>query len=461
MTISSLVITDGTVTATLTDGSNYLLQDEGWGPQLTKYRAGFLGRGPYREEDEEIKINVFSTPASLSATNSNLAKLVDLINQADRWYRGESGVSPVTLQITMSGGTMKQWLLLGGEVEASGSYVDGLIIQEIKDVTLKLRRAGELLGAVETSTTGVSSGIFLAQSVTFSSTASRPSPCSIKLSGFSSTDSNIAEGLILIAPSTNDIFVRAAEDFEGGMSGWQGITESGKNAGGGELLRLIPNIANTKRYPIALAVPTALQAVRSLGFAVTVRNNSSSVDFQLGIETAPSSAGNAEDGFNYASAKTNPIIVKPNPNAPRPVAFGSCTSRIGHQQWAIWGKANTTTDSLDIDQFVLFNADTTRVIGFKSDVPWTATYGPFVPLSLVVEDRSLTDMTPAVAMVNSSNLYTYLDYYSDSRPFLTGSTVAVVLIACRGIYWRYSNASNVVVNTVLTATRRKAYLVPE
>ena len=93
---STLKITDGTTTADLTDQTNYQLVDGGWAPSVAPLRKSTLGgSGPYEDVIEEIVVNVHGTTAATCL--ANLAKLSQLLDQAERWSRGEN-ISPVKLQ---------------------------------------------------------------------------------------------------------------------------------------------------------------------------------------------------------------------------------------------------------------------------------------------------------------------------------------------------------------------------
>lgn len=140
-----LALTDGTTTATLTDGTNYALAEQAWAPQIADWRrSGMGGRGPYEDQTETIMVNVIG--ASATATLANLARLKTLLEQAARWALGES-VNPVTIQIQTQGSFLGigSAVVLGGSVRAPSSFTEQMTLYDLRDVELTIRRRGQWL----------------------------------------------------------------------------------------------------------------------------------------------------------------------------------------------------------------------------------------------------------------------------------------------------------------------------
>lgn len=145
MSIQTLALTDGVLTASLVDGTNFNIIASGWGPRVARRRRSDLGGGPYANEIEDISLNL--TGASEAVILANQETLAILVNQAYDWEQGRD-VLPVKLQITMSSGTLLEAAVYGdGSVASPSSWSDLLMVQEINQVRLTLERHGLWLQA--------------------------------------------------------------------------------------------------------------------------------------------------------------------------------------------------------------------------------------------------------------------------------------------------------------------------
>src|SRR3990170_3534484 len=95
-----LVITDGTTTVTIADGAggatNYKFAYGTWAPAVAPLRRSQLGgRGPYGDVIEEMQLHI--TGSTVPNALANLATLAQLLDQAERWSRGEN-VSAVLIK---------------------------------------------------------------------------------------------------------------------------------------------------------------------------------------------------------------------------------------------------------------------------------------------------------------------------------------------------------------------------
>jgi len=235
MTISSLVLTDGTTTATLTDGTNYALTLAGWAPQVAGVRENQLGaHGPYADVTEEIELDVMGS--SLSVLLANLARLSTLVTQAQRWADGELGVSAVTLQITMSGGSAYEAVVLGGEVEPPATYADKLPVLEFERVTLRVVRRGAWLLAAETAATSASTAVGNVWTITLASSHEHLSPVrltwTMPVSGRDPVD-----GVLIVANSSSDLAVLEGETLGAGGAFSTTSPAGSAVARGGSVLR--------------------------------------------------------------------------------------------------------------------------------------------------------------------------------------------------------------------------------
>lgn len=151
-----LAITDGTTTCTILDGAggttNYALLNNTWAPAIASLRASALGgRGPYEDVVEELDLTIVGATAAAALTN--LATLNRLLDQAERWTRGETGAAPVVIKYTVQGSAPAmrlQALILGrpqggGAVELSPRFNKVGLLTEISGVRVRFRRRGQWL----------------------------------------------------------------------------------------------------------------------------------------------------------------------------------------------------------------------------------------------------------------------------------------------------------------------------
>lgn len=105
-TILYLRITDGTTTITFADGAtttpgNYSIDGDDWAPVIAGPEAGELNGGYYPPVEETIPINI--TGSDSANMRANAQTLVRLLEQADRWARGDDTLAPVRLQYIPAG----------------------------------------------------------------------------------------------------------------------------------------------------------------------------------------------------------------------------------------------------------------------------------------------------------------------------------------------------------------------
>ena len=250
MTISSLVLTDGTTTATLTDGTNYALAGGGWAPQVTRRRVAELGGvGPYEEIEEQIQIDIFSTPRTLATTLANVARVQALLDQARRWRMGES-VAAVRLQFTMTGGTMKEAAVLDGVLELPNSFPDFLMVQEVVVATLRLTRRGLWLGT-EVAATTLAARLPSTQwqtSAAWTGGLGVETPIRLRVAVPNTAHVQITDGLLIVTNDGGvDLSVIEAESITlpATNSKWLLLADTANLASGGNVLRYNHASANT------------------------------------------------------------------------------------------------------------------------------------------------------------------------------------------------------------------------
>jgi hypothetical protein len=447
---TTLTISDGTTTANLVDGTNYALVAGGWGPSVAPLRVSTLGgSGPYADVVEQITVDVRgSTGATCLA---NLAKLSQLLDQAERWARGEP-VAAVLLACQPQGSTLAAALscvILGRAGESAlstpATFNDLLMCYEIPDVQISFQRRGQWLAAEETKTVVASAATEIPTvcAVTFDSAAAIASPAYVLAGGL---NVNKNASFLLIADAANKIAILEAESF-GTSAPWSSVADSANNARGGSLLRYTPAGTTTVRNTLNLAVLPA--NVRRLNVYMALRNNSATVTWRL------RAVGNV-DGTTEVS--TPEIIVDSSTTVPRIVFLGTLAF-VGTLVWIgfdVTASSISGSPTLDFDYMVL------HVMESKSG---TIAFTPVISSSgggVIADARALTQPSPIASGYDA--LPVALPYAGDAWVQTIGAVLAVALLMTGGHasnYWRCTTALGVVSQMSLSAKRRLAYLTPQ
>lgn len=91
-----LRLTDGTATLTLTDNVSYAIRDMEWRPKVARrLQSQMGGAGLYANVIEEIPLHVRGATGATAL--ANLAAVANMLDQAERWARGEM-VAPIILE---------------------------------------------------------------------------------------------------------------------------------------------------------------------------------------------------------------------------------------------------------------------------------------------------------------------------------------------------------------------------
>lgn len=161
---TSLVLTDGTATLSLQDGTNYALMS--WSPEVARPRRSTIGnRCPYEDVEETISLSILgATPA---AVMSNLIALEKMLTQAEQYARGDN-VAAVTIQAEPQGVTAGAWkaLVLRGSIDLPSDWADNLVQAAITGVTLRVQRRGLWTRSEYTSSTSGATAVAVKTSVT-------------------------------------------------------------------------------------------------------------------------------------------------------------------------------------------------------------------------------------------------------------------------------------------------------
>lgn len=445
---SSLVVTDGTTTATLTDGTNYQLIDGGWSPTVAPLRASTLGgSGPYADVTEQITVNVRgSTGATCLA---NLAKLSQLLDQAERWARGEP-VTAVLLTCQPQGSTQGAALscvILGraGEtaVNPPATFNDLLMIFEIPNVQLSFKRRGLWLEAIETlEATGAVANPGI-RTGTFASAAAVSSPAKAVLT-FPS-DADVTQYLILWANHASRIALIEAE----GMAGYQytSVADTTYIARGGNVLRYTPtDLLSTSAGWVAL---TTLTTCRRVAIWAAVRNNSATATWTI---RARLTSGTSNPTY-YSSG----VLLDTASTTPRIMFLGIITMPTYPAYINVYVQASTITGppTLDIDYFAVLDITDEMAGALTAGLSGSGASGT----AITIDAQPLTYPGPTVKKTVSAGI-AEMSYLGDAFLTVNGSYLATAYLATEDAYW-CSRTTSTADTYTLTASRWKAHTVPE
>ena len=400
---STLKITDGTTTADLTDQTNYQLVDGGWAPSVAPLRKSTLGgSGPYEDVIEEIVVNVHGTTAATCL--ANLAKLSQLLDQAERWSRGEP-VSAVKIQCLPWGSSISTECVILGRVNDKllslpATFNDKLEIgiYEVPYVRLRFVRRGLWLASEETVGPGAYAKVVAKQTATFASAAAISSPVAIRLEQKSGA-ALLTDIYLLITDDAAKIGFIEAEDFTPSGVTWSEVTDTTYNARGDKVLRLTASDTALQYafYPTSGFISTDC---RRLAIFAAVRNNYAATTFQMYAKVNQSS---------LHGLATPAITVDYSDDNPRIFFLGIVTAQEAITDIYLYLQALTTpgAGSIDIDYVAMIGLDddASRVITLAIDGQQSG--------DIFVNPRALTSPSP-VAHSGVPVLPRYVPYYGDA-----------------------------------------------
>lgn len=431
---------------------------------VSRARPGSLGgAGLYEEVPVTLPITINGDcAADVYAAH---AQLIGLLEQAQAW-KGDQQTPVVRLVAQAIGSRVAPVSAVVLRLRDAGAAVIPPTVYEADDgqgyvaqVTLQfMRRGAWLLTEAAVTATGQRSGDVA--SLAFSSGVVSYSPVRIGWTGAptaaASSNNNAAtivvsdsvsasggtvSGASLTAAAKLRIF-NAATFGAGAPFTLQ--NEAANGARGTNVLRFTPAGASGAAGPIT--VSPAFDARRTLIYGV-VRNNNTALSYQVQW-----TALGAITGTSVAST-IQPIDVPDS--RPHAVYLGALLTPFPIAQLIAELFASGTGGTLDIDYFVLVNADdpaTTHILTFSPSVSYNSTN------ELVADPRPLVAPTPSFGVTSSvggavAAPQTWLgDAFGQTR----GQNLAGVLLQPDGITWRasYSTANS----WLLRAVRHLAYL---
>lgn len=480
-----LQITDGVTSVTIADGSggatSWPMEPDGWAPNIGGFsRSQLGGRGPYDDVLETMRLDV--TGATAAAAYANLQTLERLIDQAERWSRGENvaivlikfapqgstvastaaplqaacmGYAPGAAQACTSG---SRFLMM--PVSAGSSYV-------IAGVQLRFMRRGAWLLAAAVTGTSASVANPGPYPITGMTTHPNISPCQVRLAGLAANtaiDTADSKPIFILAQQGSDLQIARADI--GVSAPFASVADAANNPYlVTTVMRYTPAVTTeVVGFTISMANMTA--SARRFAFFAAVRNNSVSASYTLRV--AGRIQVNSTGPVNSIEAYTRPVVIDTAHTRPRFVPLGvlSLSSALKSIQLAFTASA-TGAGTLDVSYVVALAVDNPYARAIQLDkVENVGAYAHTVAADLIVDPQPLAGLGPTVyrAFETTSDIDT-LGYYGDAYPVASGTTFQALLMCKRtggdNVCWTYGAVSGAKDSLTLTASRYDARLVPE
>lgn len=463
--LSVITITDGTTTATLTDTTKYGLLGGGWAPQVATRRVSTLGGRPYSAVTEEIRLDVYGSTTADAL--SNLAVIAQLIDQADRWYRGEA-VDPVRIEYRPQGSTMTaipRSLIFGfadgaGPVNLPVTFNDALMVYEIRDVSVRFVRDGAWYDHAEDTFQATSTSHPSVASGSFAASASHLSPVVIEFGSFPDVlDLDAYDtAYLLVADRASRLQIIEAEDLATPpINQFTTDADAARKPSGTGVLVYTP--IDTSEDNTASGTVT-VAAGKRIGIVAAVRNSHASTTFAVRVEIS----GPAERSL----ATTRPYLVDTATTDPRIVLLGVVLCEETYANIRLYVTASAAAGTLSIDYLALINLDdpTSRILAIGPLDLNKSIASPETSM-LRIDPRPLTARSPQVRQVGTifpTIKYAVPDWYRGDAYLLSiGTTIAAIYCGrnASGGYWRAWNPSTAAsIDGDFNFMRRTAYLVP-
>ena len=455
-----LNLTDGTTTLELNDGTNYGIPNNEWSPAVSKRKQGGMGGWLYEDIEERIPVHVRG--ATAGAAIDNLVALVNMLDQADRFWLGED-VDPVLLQYLPNNsnlGTPLESEVLGAAGDRAGwlrlsPYVNDASNYEIPEIEIRVSRRGEWLAAAETPSgaNGIEPAIV---TITFASSIPLYSPLTIKASNIDYENQSglvIPKGMWFIASESTRLKLLEAESFEttGAVTSTCAVTVDA-NASGGNYAEFD---SGEDGY---WNLDTTDINGDLIGVYAMCRQTAGSDVWQLVTDIYRE----ATSGINLSRVTK---IVDDGP-AYEPVKLGVLSRADDSFTLHIQATRLSGSGKFNIDYLVLIalGAPGERVIQFNAMtgiLPYSGSAGTIVDRQMVIRDYRLAQRLPRfrVEVTSDSSLVTYVNYDADIHLATIGDKLYWLQMAGGGSgTWLWLDDAST--TRTVTATRRRAYLVP-
>ncbi len=464
-----LVLTDATTTITIQDGSggqtSYALIRSTWAPAVTGLRRSALGgRGPYEDVVEMLVLNIYG--ATAAAAMANVATLARLLEQAERWARGEN-VAVVLAKLAPQGSTVAatatpyQAAVLG---RAAGDQTAGVELSAQWDqvgqafvvpaVRVRFVRHGLWLLAEDSAASSGTDNGDLA-TITLSSAASDPSPTRLSITNYlwaragQAVQARSNGGFLLLTDGATDLKILDTDLGDTGVL-WIKTSDAAKKPYGGTyVLRYTPTGTTESASSANLVVSGLNSAAERVGVFANLRNNSNSTSFRLRAWVK-----------SYVWNHTPQVVIPAYGSDgayPAWVYLGAVSARGALASVQLRATASAAAGSLDCDCIVLANLTNplTQVVALLPETNQDGSSG-----TLAVDHQLLTKPNGAVLAATNYPL----SYRGDIALHTRAANLYGLLLATGGVggydYWRQWDGTSALFSNAWTGVRRPGALVP-
>jgi len=470
---SRLEITDGTTTVTIESSTgatlNYMLKYSGWSPNIARKRDVILsGQDHYMEVEEQLELNIKGSSADDCYTK--LETLIKLLDQANRWFLRER-VNPVTIRYQPKGSNLSTYcqalILRASPVDRSidlpKQFEDVGNTFWILGVTIKFIRRGLWITLLDTDTfSGSASNSGNIISATSGQSPALPAPTNLAFGSFFSGSPKVgtATGYMLITSDSDQIGKIDASGFTG--TALTSVADS-TNKADGNVVRFTPTVANQAVVSNGVALPNTYRS-KTLGFYATVRVNTVSIPFQLGVRA---SLGGFTVDTAYtpiSAASLQPQVIYLGSVSCAEAETAASRGFLSVQLKYIGPTSIAGTPTLDIDTIIIVGLDDeyTYAIWLYYAPSGVSTYMDFrnAPTRLL-NPQIFGGVAPPISSSPSGVENDVVIYDGNAAIYTKGTNVSCCLLTVVDQYWRMVDNSNNLITLSPSYLRNNSYLIPK
>lgn len=449
-------LTDGTdaTACDLTDNVRFALV--GYNLQVAVLADSELTSDPYADSVDQVTFHALGCTAAEAYANATAVNA--LLDQAYRWQRGDAAtLVRVQLRTQNSVNLLEGWVkgrAPGGSPNTAlpavwNAYYNRFVIENI---TIQIRRRGRLLHTVADTASASAQPVPTVTSFTF---ADHPQVSPARLDFTGAPGSVPVPCIIALTPRVAAGQGQVIMEAEGGVlgSGVTSVDDSANSARGNTIARYTAP-ASPGATTIAL-LPSGLSGTtRRLVCVMAVRKNQAATVFDVQVSYrllgGPTVMASTEVQ-RISSSNTNPQLLIFDP-----VSFrDNCNSVLV----TITPITVSTGNTFDIDYVAVIGVDDVASAILRLDF---ASLGANGTISI---NPLATEPTPRVQEIDSG-IPLGLSYSGNPGAFGVRNVISQITLFATGggaaaNRWRmYDTVGAAVANLGLTATRRRAYLIP-
>lgn len=462
-----LELTNGTTTVDLLLSPYALVYENMPDLGIATLRPGTLGgNGLYTEVDCTIPIIVTGTcPANVYTALQSVWALLD---QAQRFWKGEPGVTAVRLVAQATGSTVaavEAMVLRRADADAP------LVLPPVYEVTksnytmqgisLRFTRRGQWLGATDTATgTAQPSGTVFSVTVADHDTIS-PVIVNLSLPTSIAGSISLSPSTLILTDSTSNIEVTEAESF-GASTQYTVVTPAAAEVARGTQVLRYTATPTAELQSASMATPTLLQSSQPVSIFALIRSTLTTFSISMRFFDALSTS--------IVAFETTPVLVDPlNQARPLPIFLGTVVPPpdTGYARMRIvCSNPTVSASTMDIDYLVFVKeTDALTVITFPSlfavvDPPYTVG----TVMRLRSDHQTNSALAPFAGICTSANAQrTSISHNGPSLPVMRDTTLAGIWLSTGSATgsssrWRFTNVADSLYSNTPSAERRRAYL---